>query len=158
MNDKDLYWLAGYLEGEGCFTIDKISGRIYPKISLQTTDFDVIERARKLLDSKGPWNRKSNTKICTKPKPSWAINITGKKAVKYMKILLPLMGKRRQNRIREILELYKKQIPPKLNQLKTHCKYGHEFNEENTYYYPNGHRMCRICHKEYMREWNKKLL
>ncbi len=30
------------------------------------------------------------------------------------------------------------------NALKTHCKYGHEFNEANTYF-SNGVRWCRAC-------------
>lgn len=34
------------------------------------------------------------------------------------------------------------------NSLKTHCKYGHEYNEENTYINGKGGRICRICHRE----------
>jgi len=32
-----------------------------------------------------------------------------------------------------------------LNGEKTHCKRGHEFTRENTYYRPNGYRECRTC-------------
>jgi WhiB family redox-sensing transcriptional regulator len=28
---------------------------------------------------------------------------------------------------------------------KTHCKHGHPFTVENTYYTPDGHRRCRTC-------------
>ncbi len=28
---------------------------------------------------------------------------------------------------------------------RTHCIHGHEFNAENTYYYPSGYRGCRVC-------------
>jgi WhiB family redox-sensing transcriptional regulator len=28
---------------------------------------------------------------------------------------------------------------------KTHCKRGHRFSPENTYYTPDGHRRCRTC-------------
>jgi WhiB family redox-sensing transcriptional regulator len=31
---------------------------------------------------------------------------------------------------------------------KTHCKRGHQFTAENTYYTPDGHRRCRTCMRE----------
>ena len=31
---------------------------------------------------------------------------------------------------------------------KTHCKHGHPFSPENTYYTPDGHRRCRTCLRE----------
>jgi len=31
---------------------------------------------------------------------------------------------------------------------RTHCKRGHPFNAENTYYTPDGHRRCRTCLRE----------
>ena len=32
---------------------------------------------------------------------------------------------------------------------KTHCKWGHEFNEANTWYYPDGRgRQCKQCWKD----------
>lgn len=31
---------------------------------------------------------------------------------------------------------------------RTHCKRGHEFNTENTYVAPDGHRECRTCNRE----------
>jgi WhiB family transcriptional regulator, redox-sensing transcriptional regulator len=31
---------------------------------------------------------------------------------------------------------------------KTHCKHGHPFNADNTYYTPDGHRRCRTCLRE----------
>src|SRR5260221_13721514 len=34
---------------------------------------------------------------------------------------------------------------------RTHCKYGHEFTEENTYWFVKGNtrtRICRTCNKE----------
>ena len=32
-----------------------------------------------------------------------------------------------------------------INARKTHCKHGHEFTEGNTYRYPDGRRLCKIC-------------
>lgn len=34
------------------------------------------------------------------------------------------------------------------NALKTHCPRGHEYNDNNTYRYPSGHRRCRECMRE----------
>ena len=31
---------------------------------------------------------------------------------------------------------------------KTHCKRGHRFSADNTYYTPDGHRRCRTCLRE----------
>jgi hypothetical protein len=31
---------------------------------------------------------------------------------------------------------------------KTHCKRGHRFTAENTYYAPDGQRRCRTCLRE----------
>ena len=34
---------------------------------------------------------------------------------------------------------------------KTHCPYGHDYNEENTYYRVAGGRQCRACDRLYQR-------
>ena len=36
---------------------------------------------------------------------------------------------------------------------KTHCKRGHPFDEENTYYRPSGGRDCRACHRGW--DWKR---
>jgi hypothetical protein len=41
---------------------------------------------------------------------------------------------------------------------QTHCKRGHDFNEENTRINPrNGTRTCRVCHRERERERVQRL-
>lgn len=35
------------------------------------------------------------------------------------------------------------------NALKTHCKRGHEFTDENTYRSANGKRQCRECKRQW---------
>lgn len=37
----------------------------------------------------------------------------------------------------------------------THCKRGHKFSKENTYFY-NGARCCKTCRVAATREWRKK--
>lgn len=41
------------------------------------------------------------------------------------------------------------------NAAKTHCQHGHEFTSENTWVSKRGYRTCRICHRNYMREWSR---
>jgi hypothetical protein len=44
------------------------------------------------------------------------------------------------------------------NSSKTHCKWGHPFDELNTYYDParSGHRRCKECNRLRAREWNRQ--
>jgi hypothetical protein len=43
-----------------------------------------------------------------------------------------------------------------VNRLKTHCKYGHEYTEENTYKNKNT-RECRTCGRKACAKWRNKL-
>jgi hypothetical protein len=102
MDDKDLYWLIGLLEGEGSFMKGSPSAPNSVKVSIQMTDEDVIERVAKLFGRK-------YQKIYSKNalhKDSYAVRITGTKAVDLMRKILPHMSKRRQEQITKSLESY----------------------------------------------------
>lgn len=45
--------------------------------------------------------------------------------------------------------------PPAMNAAATHCKYGHPFDDENTYTAPDGRRKCRTCCRDKAR--NRRL-
>ena len=95
MKLEDLHWLVGLLEGEGCFTLDRYS----PVIKLLMTDKDVVERAAALL---------GNTKVSERKRPAgrktaYATQVFGSPAIELMKIMQPLMGLRRKQRIEEVL-------------------------------------------------------
>ena len=42
------------------------------------------------------------------------------------------------------------------NSIKTHCKRGHPFDEENTFINHSGSRECRACRATYMRGYQRK--
>ncbi len=39
--------------------------------------------------------------------------------------------------------------------LRTHCRHGHEYTEENTYRYPDG-RQCKTCTRRLNQEYRAK--
>ena len=54
---------------------------------------------------------------------------------------------------------YKENMEDKINkgrhheQRVTHCPFGHEYSEENTYMTPSGSRKCRVCTKRIKNEY-----
>lgn len=101
MKVRDILWLAGLLEGEGCFNLNG-SKEGSARIHLCMTDRDVVERAAVLLGTdvkmyKHALNRKQ----------PFQCSIYGAKAAAWMMTLYTLMGSRRKARIREVLAVWK---------------------------------------------------
>jgi hypothetical protein len=115
---RDLVWLAGLLEGEGCFSLQCYRNGVtclhaLPSIEVQMTDRDVVARAGKLLGG-------GQTKVRGGGRPKakrfhkvyiWRVN--GQRAVHVMKLLLPHMGKRRSARITALVKQYETHLGPK---------------------------------------------
>ena len=104
MDDTDLCWLAGILEGEGCFQLKTYPGnkRLGPAITLGMTDRDVVARAGRLL---GGQQRAPRMYYPANPKhkPKYIWRVSGGRAVGILWALLPLMGERRAAKIRSLL-------------------------------------------------------
>lgn len=98
MRASDLNWLAGLLEGEGCFhrTYDS---RL--QVRLKMVDKDVVKRAANLMGHRRI--RQYTDKRHATWKPLWLLTVTGQDAGKWMLRLYGLMGKRRQKQIRKCL-------------------------------------------------------
>lgn len=86
----DAQWLVGVWEGDGTICL---TGKV-PRISLQMTDRDTIERAARLLGS-SVW-RHPPTVI---GKPVWACGRSGLTAIEWLRILRPYFSSRRQAQI-----------------------------------------------------------
>ena len=95
MNEIEVAWLAGLIEGEGCFTRTRSS----PVFALDMTDEDIVKKAAKLLGiSKISISRRDGCK------DAYICKVYGNRALEVMRLLFPFMGNRRQIKITELLE------------------------------------------------------
>lgn len=108
-NQEQIIWLAGLLEGEGCFfwrRLYKYKTSCQYSIAIAMTDEDVIKRAAAIMGIK-------NVRKSPRPRPHkdvFQIAIDGKGAIAIMKQVLPFMGQRRTARIEEILDRYANRV------------------------------------------------
>lgn len=90
-------WMAGLLEGEGCFGFTRNRGKSYARIALKMTDEDIVSRVSILWGCKyhvqkprvGNWERKN----------IFAAEISGAMAAEWMRAIYPFLGSRRKERI-----------------------------------------------------------
>ena len=89
---EDAAWLAGLLDGEGCFD----SPRGNPRIRVKMSDHDVILRAADVMGAR--------THLETIPGrlPLLVAQLTGDRAVGVMRAVLPWLGARRSARVTDI--------------------------------------------------------
>ena len=96
---SDVVWLAGYLEGEGCFFYDK--PRHTGCIALETIDKDVARKVARIMGTKmyGPYFREGR-------QPAYRVQM--RHAESWMEKVYDMMGTRRRAKIREVLRKYKR--------------------------------------------------
>lgn len=115
MDLKDIYWVAGLLEGEGYFAASnapytRVNGErvsrktACPVITLTMSDKDVIEKFGYLVKKSvnGPYQPKKPDG--TNGKQVWTVSLRGKKALEWMQTIYVLMGKRRQEKIESVIK------------------------------------------------------
>ena len=104
-------WVAGLLEGEGYFmaTVAQ-NGVLHVRVSCHMTDGDVVMRLHQLVPGSrfsGPHEQKNENH-----KPFYRFTINKRMIARDLLLLiLPLMGSRRSERIRHILDLMEKHPP-----------------------------------------------
>ncbi|MBI5932052.1 MAG: hypothetical protein HY862_22280 [Chloroflexi bacterium] len=98
LDSKDLYWLAGLLEGEGSFLKPRPSTPTIPKITVEMCDRDVIERVAYIFGVNYIYHRKPRNE---RRKDGYGVASAAKNAVKIMTAVYPIMGERRKQQITE---------------------------------------------------------
>ncbi len=104
---EQVAWVAGMIEGEGSFIIDRREGgrRTYasPRIQVSMTDRDVIERLRDLCGGRvafEPQHGKMNRQ------DQWRWSLQGYDAVAALgPLILPWLGERRAVRYQEVMAI-----------------------------------------------------
>jgi len=105
MDEKTLYWLAGLLEGEGSFLAPPPSASNSPRVVCAMTDQDVVERVAEIW-GRGYCSASKKRHRENGWKPVWIVAISGRRAVEMMRLLYPLMSKRRQAQIDHAIACY----------------------------------------------------
>jgi hypothetical protein len=106
LSEKDVFsWMVGLLEGEGAFLRAPPSHPNKPRVCLQMTDGDIVERFSAIVGRKSTgWDRRpvegktyKKVFICT---------VTSRKAMNLMEKISPHMSQRRKEQISAALDSY----------------------------------------------------
>ena len=140
MTSADIYWLAGWLEGEGTFGIKKNGS---PYINSGCKDKDIVERFASITGN--------HTSVYLHSGGIWYYQLGGARAIQWMMTLYPLMGERRKLKIKYCIDCWKskQEYTPKRNRIGDKCKKGHIIIKDNIQirYDAEGFKLytCKIC-------------
>ena len=126
---RQLEWAAGFLEGEGSFTVD--SG---VRVSAQQVQREPLERLKAMF---GGRIRRITGRNCN----GW--QVSGMTAAGIMMTMYGLMSPRRKKQIAGSLFVWRSKPLP--NNLKVACPRGHAYSGHNLLRV-HGRRRCRSCH------------
>jgi hypothetical protein len=148
---NELYWIAGFLEGEGCFA--RCGGTIV--VTVSQVQKEPLERLYKLLGG-SPIHQYSHKN--PKHNPFYRWQIYGKKAERLMKSVFPIMSPKRQEKIALCLAWYDSR--PGNNWIKSgrkFCRKGlHAWIPENIML-AYGKQYCRACKNEWQRNKREEI-
>lgn len=133
----ELYWAAGFLEGEGSFSGHTRTARV----SAWQVQKEPLGRLQRMFGGTIRYIQRRNAPPTHSAVHTW--EITGGKARGVIMTLYALMSPKRQGQMNRALFVWLTTMPAGC--VKTHCPQGHAYTAENTYVFPNGARQCRTC-------------
>lgn len=142
--NEELYWIAGFLEGEGSFVL---TGRksytvAYPRICAGQNTREPLDRVARFLGGNVRPIRPKKTGC----KEFWSWTLDGAKVSETMRLLRPLLSSRRQAQI-DVCIAGERRNPigsGSANRNKTHCPRGHSYSIPRLRL-GRIHRECREC-------------
>jgi len=115
MTENETHWVAGILEGEGCFSrhVRSSNGSVCYAIHCEMTDEDVIQKLHSITQV-GTLVKRQNISGRRDPrvrKPSWIWSVQNKAGIiKILSAISPLMCGRRNEKIKLMLEELRENI------------------------------------------------
>jgi len=149
ISTHDIAWLAGLLEGEGCFFITPDNA---PVISLAMSDKDIIEKAQDVM-GKFKQIRISRDARGSHWKTMYNARCYGILAIGWMMTIYQFLGRRRREKIREVITQWK--TTPARSQFRDTCRRGHLFVVP---FKAKTKRSCRICARAYQENYREQHL
>ena len=149
MDLKKLHWVAGFLEGEGCF---HVGGRT--SMAAAQVQIEPLEKVQRILGGtiNGPYSTKNPKR---KPFFSWRLN--GVPAIAAMLTLFSLLSPKRKAAITRAVQEWKAAPGnPKSWLARGTCNNGHDLTGANYIVAPSGHGRCRQCGIEGRRRYYAK--
>jgi hypothetical protein len=142
---KELYWAAGFVEGEGTFGAGRNSTGTWLHFDISQVELEPLLRLQKCLGGRiyGPYRKHPQRK------PIYQMSIAP--AAGAMMTLWPLMSKKRKDQIASALKKWRN-VPVEGSTRKV-CINGHPFDGNSTILSttkkrPYVMRICRICRND----------
>lgn len=149
MTIKEISWLAGLLEGEGCFS--PANGTV--TISVGLADLDVMQRVCALFGNSTLYKPKRRS---PKHKQLYYTSIHGKRAAAWMMTLYSLLGSRRRAKIVEGLKLWLPKKAVRNDGLCPRCGVSQRAVQATGLRVGKLLRYCQPCNKEYCLDYYVK--
>jgi hypothetical protein len=107
ISDFELGWLVGIIEGEGSISCryNKKSGYLCAELTVSSTDEDMVDRLDRLYPGKSTYVRKYKNHY--KEQYVWAVT-SRQGIITIISTIYPYMGKRRKERIDQLLVEFNK--------------------------------------------------
>jgi len=135
----DIYWAAGFLDGEGAFIKPEryARGRSGLVVSASQSGRELLERLQRLFGGSISLAFKAGQHTHKRDHFHWRIR--GMHGAALMMTLYPLLSSRRREQIRSALAIWRTQRVA--NRDRTGCRQGHPYDARER----NGGRVCTVC-------------
>lgn len=145
----ELAWAAGFLEGEGDFSIGG-----HAHIRCSQVQLEPLDRLQRLFGGYIKKRKHRNGKPTWSDFYLWHIDKQAD-VIGIAMTLYSFMSPKRKDSIRKQIQWWRVR-PLVATKDSEACARGHKFSEENTYMY-RGSRNCKTCRTQHMKEYRERL-